>query len=792
MAQNIYSLQLLRSNQVYATKEAAVNALNAFSGTSTPSNLDGVAALARYTDGDGKVKSVVGFGYESGGTRSMTIMDFDSTQIAAMQTEINSIESGVGLSNTGEYVPTTGANYTDSATTVVGAIDALDDAIKANADDIAEINSAITAMDADSVSGESKVVIDVTQQDGKVTASAANLTGVKLDGYTEAAAVADVAATDTLGEALGKLQKTIHEMDLAAVGTEGSIITSVSEADGKVSATATPLVDVTLAGFQPSTAETGDLAATDDVKLALNKLQNKIIASQAATTVASSDNSINVETAVTGTNITVNIKSGEKVLAKDGGNGLYTDLDLVKITTGLPETVKERYQLLATDDSQIGVNIDIPKDSHIVSITYDGATQKLTYNYIDASGETQSTDIDMSQLVLETEFGSGVTVTDHIAHGVVDPTSERFLTVGAGGFKVSGVTDAITAAIEALNVTGDTAVAGQYVAAIEETDGVVSVKERANVSDAVLNGYAKGEKPASTAIAATDDVKGAIAKLEHQIDDAKAAATTKVEKEAAANHLTLTSSTAADGSVTYTIGESDIASATALTQEISDRTAGDNALDARLGTGVTSSNTATEQFAALSGTTGDTSGTTSIEGAKRYADEIAAGAVADLDATVTHDGTHIDITIEEVDGKLVQSGFTVTETDIASAAALTAEIAARKAVDGVYGDAYTADTTANYISGATSLYGADQALDAALKVVADKVDSMTSGAVQTVKVNTVPLTEDANGAVNVAIAAVNSAANSENAIVVTTADANADNPGAVTLQLGTLDAGTFD
>ena len=220
-------------------------------------------------------------------------------------------------------------------------------------------------------------------------------------------------------------------MDLAAVGAGGSVITEVSEADGKVSASATPLVDITLTGFQPSTAVTGDLAATDDVELALNKLQNKIIASQAATTVASSDNSINVQTAVTGTDITVSIKTGEHVLAKDGNAGLYTDLDLVKITTGLPETVKERYQLLATDDSQIGVNIDVPKDSHIVSITYDGATQKLTYNYIDASGETQSTDVDMSELVLETEFGSGVTVTDHVAHGVVDPTSEAFLTVGA-------------------------------------------------------------------------------------------------------------------------------------------------------------------------------------------------------------------------------------------------------------------------------------------------------------------------------------------------------------------------
>ena len=190
----------------------------------------------------------------------------------------------------------------------------------------------------------------------------------------------------------------------------------------------------------------------------------------------------------------------------------------------------------------------------------------------------------MSELILETEFASGVGVTNHVAHGVVDPQSEAFLTVGADGFKLSGVQDAIddakTAAtaytqseIQKLDVTGDTAVAGQYVAAIEETDGVVAVKTRANVSEAVLNNYAKGSD--ATAVAATDTVNEAISKLENQVDAAKAAATTKVEKDASASHLTLSSSTAADGSVTYTIGEDDIASKTALDAEIAARKAVD-------------------------------------------------------------------------------------------------------------------------------------------------------------------------------------------------------------------------
>ena len=363
-------------------------------------------------------------------------------------------------------------------------------------------------------------------------------------------------------------------MDKAADAVAGQVVTTVSEVDGVVSETKANVKDLQLGGYAKDTTATGDIASTDTINAALSKLENKAN----AITIANADGSINVTTGATGTDINVNIKSGEKVLAKDGNAGLYTDLDLVKITTGLPETVKERYQLLATDDSQIGVNIDVPKDSHIVSINYITTgehAQNLEYVYIDASGQTQTTYVDMAELVLETEFASGVTVTDHIAHGVVDPTSESFLTVGTDGFKVSGVQDAIDAKVNALDVTGDTAVAGQYVAAIEQTDGVVAVKTRANVSEAVLTNYVKGTD--DSAVAATDTVNQAVSKLENQIDAAKAAATTKVvEGTDAGNNMTITPTTSAtDGSVTYTVDLTDVASKAALDAEIAARKAVD-------------------------------------------------------------------------------------------------------------------------------------------------------------------------------------------------------------------------
>ena len=419
----------------------------------------------------------------------------------------------------------------------------------------------------------------------------------------------------------GNIESVINAMDKAASAENGKVVTTVSEVDGVVSETKANVKDLQLGGYVKDTTATGDIASADTINAALSKLENKAN----AITIANADKSINVTTGATGTDINVNIKTSDPILAKDGGNGVYSTLNLVKIETGLPTTVKERYELQGINGAKIGQDIDIPKDSHIVSITYitdtaDTHYQNLEYKYLDVNGNEQTEYVDMSSLVLEAEFKSGVTSTNGIVHGVVDPTSEKdsnndsFLTVGADGFKVDGIKDEINAKIAALDVT-DTAAAGQYVSAVNEVDGKVSMT-RANVSEAILNNYTKGTD--ATAVAATDSVNEAISKLENQVVKAKAAATTKVvEGTDEGGNMTIVPTTGDDSSVTYT----------------------------------------------------------------------------------------------------------VNLTDVASKAALDAEIAARKAVDGQTGQTYAANTGATYITGATSLNDADVKLDAALKAVSDKIDA---------------------------------------------------------------------
>ena len=210
-----------------------------------------------------------------------------------------------------------------------------------------------------------------------------------------------------------------------------------------------------------------------------------------------------------------------------------TLLKIVKNTNPSETEVKEEYYLADVDGTAItgADTIKIYKDSHIVSITYitdsgDTHYQNLEYKYIDASGATKTEYVDISSLVLEAEFASGVTITNHVAHGVVDPQSEKdsnndsFLTVGTDGFKVDGIKDEIDAKIGALDATvGDTTVAsGKHVA--------VQVVEEAGVITAVT--------VTEDDIASADDLEGLSAKT---ITDVKSVN----------GSVTVTPTTAADG-----------------------------------------------------------------------------------------------------------------------------------------------------------------------------------------------------------------------------------------------------
>lgn len=689
---NVQNVKFLRNGSVFTpsidpVKTAREVALSAMNGQLN-SLADGTAILGRYQETNGIVKTLVGFAYISGETKTLTVFDVDGAGAdvdAKILAAIQALDA--------EETSSDGKNVQVKVTEVDGKITAVNittDKTVNSGDVDTAITNAINELDGSVIAETGYFVKSVTEADGKIsgttealpTVSAISEAGKPITAVSESlgkisatagtinAEYVDVSysaitATNVKG-ALAEIADEIDAMDKLASAEDGKVVTTVSETDGVVSETKANVKDLQLGGYTKDTTATGNIASSDTINAALSKLENKA----AAITITNADGSINVTTGASGTDINVNINSGEHVLAKDGNNGLYTNISLSSITP-TSTTVKEEYQLTATDGTKLGDTIKIYKDSSIVEIylgtsgdsvdattgvitKLDGDKQYLNYVYFKADGTYEMTKINISVFITEQEFASGVTFdsTENKVKGVVDQASENFLTVGADGFKLAGVQDAINTAISGLDATvGSTTIAtGKHVAVeVVEVNGVLT---------------------------------------------------------------------------TLTVTENNIADADDLTQEIADREAGDTALSNRLGDGVTSTNTAAAQLAALSGNSStDTSATTSVEGAKKYAkqyaDEKVAAAVDGLDATVsgeTGDGK-VNVKVTEADG--VITAVDVVGTDIASASALTAEIAARKAVDGQDGQTYAANTSANYISAATSLNDADVKLDAALKTADD-------------------------------------------------------------------------
>ena len=707
---NIYSLQLLRNtSQLYADRATALAALT---GSTVPDGAqDGTPVLARYKGTDNKIYTLVGFyaknesisGDVSGDTH-MTVFDYEG-----------------------------------------------------NEEKIKDIIDKINSLDATSVADENKIITDVTQTDGKITATASNITGVKLSGYTVGGDDSGkIASSDTLGQALGKLQGQINGMDLAVVSGEGNVITAVSEADGKVSASKTPIKDVKLTGYEKTTAATA-IAPSYDIEDALSKLENRIIASQSATTLSAANKSVTVVTGTTGTTVAVNIKSGEQVIKLDnpqeGNGGIYTDIKLSGVTVS-DANVKEAWGLFSGQE-QLGSTIKIYKDSSLYSV-YLGhvddtitsqsdptvvpgtGSEALCFIYLKTDGTYELVAIDVEAFLQESEFKDGLVVLNHEVKVSADTASEKIitsyngdgtsattadvLTVSATGVKVSNIQAAINAKVGTLDATvtggttAGTASSGHIQVIVAEDDGKltgVTVTEAniANASDLnALSGKTVTAVEMTGGTAATANTEDGTKKITINTDGSQILATGYAKGTDASAIAAADTINAALGKLENQV---DKAKAAATTEVIEGTDVGDNL-------------------------------------------SIASATAAD--------------------GHVI---YTVNLSDVASASALTAEIAARKAVDGQNGQTYVANASAKYIATATSLTNADDLLDAALKSLSDET-------VNQVKVNNVALAET-NNAVNIQIAASATPAAGQNGIYVAT-DTNNGN---VTLSLGTIDAGTY-
>ena len=344
---------------------------------------------------------------------------------------------------------------------------------------------------------------------------------------------------------------------IAMVDHDGAELSSVNIDDivgnGVITETAydpiTGELTITWAGNSETVVNLGKLLDIDDVAIESDSQKYLKVA-------------LNPEAGETGSQAVFGAKIVKVAEATDATTGLVDAKDVKdyvdNAATGLAVSAQGDDYITAAVDGQNNKKINVTAD-----------VQKLT-----ATAGTPGEYSAEGKQTTAPAHGSLSGVEKSLVDGANVAAKVKEYVDGEIAIEVARADAKVLAAIKALDFI-DPAVEGQYVSAVSETDGVISV-ERVNVADAVLNGYAKGEKPASTVIAATDDVKGAIAKLEHQVDAAQAAATTKVvEGTDAGNNLSIDSKDETDGSKTYTINLTDVASKAALDDEIAARKAVD-------------------------------------------------------------------------------------------------------------------------------------------------------------------------------------------------------------------------
>lgn len=165
------------------------------------------------------------------------------------------------------------------------------------------------------------------------------------------------------------------------------------------------------------------------------------------------------------------VKSGDTVLALDPTDGmLSTTISMSYSSTS--EGGDGYIYLKGINNAELGkINAaEFVKDGMIESVVM-GENNVLTITWNTASGKTEATTIDFSKYIdTFTHYGAtkGIAIENEKYVGVVDGTSEAFLTVGEDGFKLSGVQTAInTAAAKATTVVVEGTDTGNNLSIVE-------------------------------------------------------------------------------------------------------------------------------------------------------------------------------------------------------------------------------------------------------------------------------------------------------------------------------------
>lgn len=405
----------------------------------------------------------------------------------------------------------------------------------------------------------------------------------------------------------------VNKLDLNEVGGTGKVIATLSQEDGKVSATAIDLVSGAVAR-----EVAGGISGTT-VETALVELQEKINASNAA------QKSYKL---VAADNTDENVREAWKIQVAEG-NGVYNDVEGSATIKIYKDAQIHRIYLGTPADT---INVETGAITEKAGAT-ETDKQSLNYAYIKPDGKYDLVRIDVSKFLKEAEFKNGLEVAENGEVSVkIDTNSEKFLTVGAAGVKLSGVQDAINTKIENLGgaATSDT-VAG-ISTKVTTSKGEVSGVEVIVADNAVTAGGVKNNRTL-TAANANAVIKGnALAAIVQHIKDVVSDNTADLAVKAEGD--TYVDAKIADDDNKKVVVRAKVNEITVTKTGNADTT--------------------------MSGT-----GTTLVSGGEvankvsKFVNDRIGEEVAKLDATVSSDASNVNIAIVETDGKL--TSITVSE-----------------------------------------------------------------------------------------------------------------------------------
>ena len=490
------TIQLLRNvGTTYANHDAAVTGLT----TQLASCLDGQPILARYNDG----------------SKERTILAIKS-------------QSGY------EFFDNAAGNDA-----ITAAINALKNGASEGFDTLKEIEDVIKAMDLAQVGGTAgDVITAVSEEDGQVSASKSSLSDIALTGYSKTDDTGAIAATDTLEEALSKLENKTAAITVASAD---KTVTVTSPAGGgtdlAVNIDGTTLVKNSSTGVISSDLKIKSIAQAagstyaSQYQLVYGNSETPIgdvisVAKDQFLKEASFNPSTQVLTLVmynsTGgtTDITVDFK--DVVIEAEAGMGLYVGESEPGVSDGTINIgIDDNSEAVTISDGQGGSTTADVLTVGADSIKVDHIQDAIDYAVNTATNSFAYTDTAVTnQFVIEVDEVDGVisvqraqpTAGDIATTAITGDTTHVAIAGTDAATQIENISIAIKAeetartnAIANLDYT-DTAVANQFVTEVDEVDGVISV-QRAQPAAAGVTVADSGEYFVAT------NVEGALAEL---------------------------------------------------------------------------------------------------------------------------------------------------------------------------------------------------------------------------------------------------------------------------------------